>query len=232
MNSRVFALLALAGLAACDPTGNTDFSRPSANIRLANFVVDAPALSMTANGSAVHSGIGFGLLSAYQRLGVDDTVLVFTRSGDGIVAGTDSVLLVEDRRYSYYGLGTVAAYKPRLLVDDTLFAAAGGIKVRIIHGIGTRSTNELDFYASLPSDSLIDIAPLMPSLAYGAASPYLTADATFRRFRLTIAGLTTAILDTTLATAIADSSVVTLVASDTAGGGTPFRMVVVIDKAP
>lgn len=224
--------LALIGVASCDPTGNTDFSSAAANVRLVNLVTDVPALNLSADGVGIATGILFGVPSSYRSLRVNDSILVFTRQNDAAAVATDTVALVDDRRYTYYAIGAIADFRPRLVIDDTIFAAPGNFKVRIVNALGTHAASDLDFYASLPSDSLADILPTMASLGYGAASPYFATATTFRRFRLTLAGQTTAIFDTTLATAIADSSVVTLVASDKPGGGTPFRFLVLTDKAP
>ena len=101
----------------------------------------------------------------------------------------------------------------------------------MIHGVGAQSLQGLDFYLSRTTDSLVDLVPLAPSVAYGAQSAYLPADTAFRRLRLTLTGQTTVLIDTTFA-AIADSSVITLVASDKQGGGPPIRLQVVVDKAP
>ncbi|MEO6068834.1 MAG: DUF4397 domain-containing protein [Gemmatimonadales bacterium] len=231
MSLRRAALIALVALAACDPTGNVNITADAANVRLANFVVDATGLTSTVDGLAIHTNIAFGGVGSYQLISVDDSVIVIRQTSDGFLAATDTVLIVNGRHYTFYALGVLSSLRPRFTTDDTVFATAGNIKVRVIHGVGAQSFQGLDFYLSLTSDSLVDLVPLAPSVAYGAQSAYLPADTAFRRLRLTPTGQTTVLVDTTFA-AFADSSVITLVASDKQGGGPPIRLQVVIDKAP
>lgn len=226
------AVLAALALAACDPTGNTSISTSSVGVRLADFVVDAPALNLTTGGVLIHGNIAFGQLSGYKLVGVDDSVFVVRRTSDAFLVGTDTFHLIEGRKYTYYALGEVTGFKPRLAVDDTIFAVAGATKIRFIHGVGARALQALDFYVSLTSDSIVDISPLVPALAYGSASPYLSADTGFRRMRITLAGQTTAIFDTTFTTPSTDSAVVTIVATDKQGGGAPVRVQRVVDRTP
>jgi hypothetical protein len=171
-------------------------------------------------------------VSTYRSLSIDDTILVLSRHSDGAEIATDSVVLINGRQYSYYVMGDLGDVRPRLVTDDTTFATSGHIKLRIVNGVGTHAGTGLDFYASLPSDSIADITPQVPTLAFGAASPYIPTDTAFRRFRLALDGQTTAIFDTTLSAGIADSSVVTVVVSDKQGGGAPFRFLLQVDKAP
>jgi len=233
MTSR-YSLVVLAALAlgACNPTGNTNISSDAANVRLANFLADTPAVTLSVTGLPLHSNTPFGQPTIYKLVSTNDKELALTRTSDAFLIGADSVTLILGRHYTYYALGIAVAFKSRLAVDDTVFAPAGKVKVRFLHGIKGQATRGIDLYVSLPGDSLNVLTPLVPALAYGSVSPYISVDTSLTRVRLTIAGQTATIFDSTFAASVADSTVVTLVATDKVGGGAPVRLQVVVDKAP
>ena len=230
---RIVPALALLGVvAACDPTGNTDITFESAQVRVANLVSDAPSVTVTAGSFEVGSGVAFGTVSSGQLTDVNSREFISTRVSDNFVMGSDSVTMTTGRHYTFYVLGTSTQHKAKFAQDDTTFSAAGTFKLRFVHGSQTNALSGLDLYVSAPSDSLANIDPLVPSLAYAAASPYIPTDTTLRRIRVTLVGQTTTLLDTTLTSAFADSTNITLVVSDPSGGGTPMRLGIVVDKAP
>ena len=223
-------VLAALALGACDPTGNTNISSDAANVRLANFLVDIPTVTLSVTGQPLHINTSFGQPTTYKLVSTNEKQFVLTRTSDAFAIGADSVNLLLGRHYTYYALGTATAFKGKVTVDDTLFAAAGSVKVRFLHGVKAQSTKGIDLYVSLPGDSnLALLTPIVPSLAYGSAS---AVDTALTRVRLTLTGQTATIFDSTFATAAADSTVVTLVATDKTGGGAPVRLQVVVDKAP
>lgn len=224
-------VLAALALGACDPTGNTNISSDAANVRLANFLVDTPAVTLSARGLPLHINTPFGQPTIYKLVSTNEKELTLTRTSDAFAIGADSVNLILGRHYTYYALGIASAFKSKLAIDDTVFATAGNVKVRFLHGVRARLANGIDLYVSLPGDSLDLLTPIVPSLAYGSASPYIIVDTSLTRVRLTLTGQLTTIFDSTF-TASADSTVVTLVATDKTGGGAPVRLQVVVDKAP
>lgn len=230
---RIVPAIALLGLiGACDPTGNTNITSSSATVRVANLVSDAPTISVSAGGVNIASSVAFGTVSSGKLVSTEDREFISVRNSDNFVMGADSVLMTLGRRYTFYVLGTTSGHAAKFAQDDTTFGAAGNFKLRFVHGSQANALAGLDLYVSLASDSLADISPLVPSLAYGSASPYVTVDTSFKRIRVTLTGQTTALLDTTLSTAISDSTNLTLAVSDKQGGGTPMRLGIVVDKAP
>ena len=230
---RIVPCLALLGVvAACDPTGNTSITSESASIRVANLVSDAPSISVSASGSNAGSGVAFGAVSNARLVNIDDNAFVSTRTSDNFVMGTDTVIMTTGRHYTFYVLGTASQHAAKFAQDDTTFGTAGSFKLRFVHGSQTNSVSGLDLYVSGVSDTLANIDPVVPSLAYAAASPYIPTDTAKRRIRVTQVGQTTTLLDTTLTTAFADSTNITLVVSDKSGGGAPMRLGIVVDKAP
>lgn len=236
MTSRIhlLALTATLALGACDPTGNTNTPGSGANVRLANFLTDGTALTLSNGGAPIQTNIAFGTLGLYQQTDVGVQVMDVTRSSDGLAIGTDSLNLIEGRHYTFYALGTASAFKSKIVTDDTVLAAAGNFKVRLLHGIKAQAANGIDLYVSLPGDTgLALLTPIVPSLTYGSASAYVPVSTTLTRMRITVAGQTTAIFDTTFASAVPDGTVLTVVASDKLGGiPTPVRVQEVVDQAP
>jgi hypothetical protein len=233
MRSRSLSIgLAALALAGCDPTGNTNISFGAADLRFANFLTDSAVVTLSIGGLAIHSAVPFGEPTPYAAVAIDDQVLDFTRVSDGLAFGSDTVNFIDGRHYTFYALGIASAFKGKLATDDTVFAAAGQVKVRFLHGVKTQFSKGIDLYLSLPTDTLGLLTPIVPSLAYGSASAYVPVDTAFTRLRLTITGDTATVFDSTFAAAIPDSSVVTIVATDKVGGGAPVRVQVVVDKAP
>ena len=232
MNLRSTAILALAGLAACDPSGSVVNLPPTAKLRLVNFVTDAPSVTLTSGDRSVVSSLLFGQASTLRNIGALDTVLVVTRVGDGVEVGADTIIFVDDRQYTFYALGSVADFRARTVVDDTINAAAGSIKLRIVNGLATHAASDIDFYASAPGVGMAGLIPHTASLPFGGAGSYVATDTSLRRFRFTLEGDTVAVFDTTFVTPFPSTSVITVVVADKSGGGTPFKLLTLTDQAP
>lgn len=229
------SLLASAAIlltAACDPTGNVMPTAPSTQFRFVNTVSDATGLSVKKNGVAIVSGITFGSVSSFQSIGDEGNILVVARSSDDFLLGTDTLTAISGKHYTMFGLGTVGNFVSLIAADDTVFAAPGNFKVRFVHGVDGQSGFGLDLYVTAVGADISASTPAVASLQYGAVSPYIQNDTSFRRLRVTAAGSTTVILDTTFSGSFPDSQVVTVVASDKVNGGPPPKFTVVIDHAP
>jgi hypothetical protein len=224
------SILALAALAACDPTGNV-VTFDSSYVRYAAFVYDVGAgVNVSTGGVALTSGLTYGNLSPYKDVGIDTSVFTVTRSTDAFLLGSDTLDAAVNVKYTMYMLGTLAGFKSLIAVDDTVFADSGKVKLRFVHGVRTDSLFGFDLYITTPGADISGVTPNIASLTYGAASAYVQVDTAARRLRITHAGLKTIELDTTFAPMIADSQVITVVAADQPGGGRRFQRVV--DKAP
>ena len=217
---------------ACDPTGNVGPSAPSTKFRFTNTVADATGLTVKENGVSIVSGVTFGAVSSSQSISADSSILEIRRNSDDFLLGTDTLVAVSGKKYTMYGLGTVGNFISLILVDDTVFADSGAFKVRFVHGVDDQDGFGLDLYVTAPATDITSITPQVASLQYGAASNYFQNDTSFRRLRVTLAGQTTVLLDTTFSAFFPDSQVVTVVASDKANGGPPPKFTVVVDRAP
>jgi hypothetical protein len=229
------SLLASAAVllaAACDPTGNVQPAGPTASYRFVNAVADAGGLVVRKDGSVLVSGITFGSVSSRATVSADANILVVSRNSDDFLLGSDTLVATEGRKYTMFGLGTVSNFKSLIATDDTIFAPAGTFKVRFVHGVKDQSAFGLDLYVTATGTDISGVTPQVASLQYGAVSTYFQNDTSARRLRVTPAGTTTLLLDTTFAGTFADSQVVTVVASDKVNGGPPAKFTVVIDRAP
>ena len=232
MRRIVPAGLLLAALTSCDPTGNIPPGSPTADIRVANMVVDVPSIDVVANGGASINGTAFGTVATAQALSSTITSLETRNHSGGAVIGTKSVDPVTGRTYTFYAVGKVSAFDAVLAPDDTVSATDSTYRIRFVHGLGIRIGQGLDVYVTAPGTSLSGLAPSMTNVPFAAASSYVSADTGSRRVRVTVTGLTTIVFDTTFATHLADSTSFSFVLTDAVGGGAPATLHLVTDKAP
>ena len=224
------ALAALLGTAvACEGsttgllvTGATSGAR----VRLVNALTSSQALDFAVDGQVAASGIGFGSASPYvsltlashrlqaQASGTGTTLVDFTR--DLTTAGTFSLIPAP-------GLSQFGA----LFIADDPTPAAGQAKFRVVHVAA--APGAVSMYITSPTADLSSATPAVPTLAFGAASPYVAVAPGTYRIRITPAGNpSTTLLDTGNITVTA-GSVRTLLVTDAPGGGLPTTLSVITD---
>lgn len=229
---RIVPFLLAAVAVGCDPTGHGMPSTDNANVRLANFLVDAGGMSLATQGGTFINGVTFGTTSPYALLPDGQAIFSASQTSNGFLTTTDTVQVVKDRHYTFYLLGKLTSAAGRFPVDDSVLAAAGTYKVRFVHGVGTYSAFGLDFFADTDS-SLVGLTPTYSGLSYGTVGVYVPVDTGIRRLRIVKATTTTPVLlDTTFATPIPSGSVLTMVATNLQGGATPFLLTIVPDTIP
>src|SRR6478752_5684389 len=96
---------------ACDPTGIVQPPPPSAGYRFVNAVADASGLVVQRNGAVLVSGVTFGSVSSRTNVSPDSTILVVSRNSDAFLLGSDTLIGIEGRKYTMFGLGTVSNFK-------------------------------------------------------------------------------------------------------------------------
>lgn len=232
MRRIVTAGLLLTAVSACDPTGNIPPGANTANIRVANLVVDVPSIDVVSSGGARLNGVAFGVVADPETFNSTTTAFQTRNHSGGAVLGTEAVDLVTNRTYTFYALGQAAGFQAVLATDDTISATDSTYRIRFVHGLGLRVGQGLDVYVTAPATSLSGLAPSITNTPFGAASSYVAADTAFRRVRVTVTGLTTIVFDTTFATSLADSTSFSFVLTDVVGGGAPATLHLVTDKAP
>ena len=232
MRRIVTAGLLIASLASCDPTGNIPPGANTADVRVANLVVDVPSIDVVTSGGTSVNGTPFGVVADAEAINTLTTSLETRDHGDGTVLGTESVDLIPGRTYTFYALGKLGGFEAVLAADDTGPLSGSTYRLRFVHGLGQHLGQGLDVYLTAPGTSLTGLAPSISNTAFGAASAYVSADTAFRRVRVALTGLPTIVFDTTFATPLADSGSFSFVVTDAAGGGLPATLHLVTDRTP
>ncbi|HVX88364.1 MAG TPA: DUF4397 domain-containing protein [Gemmatimonadales bacterium] len=234
MRRNIFAAFAVAlALGACEGTGNLPPSSPTGRVKLVNMVTDAAGIDLRSEGITVVGPVTFGAASGYKRVAVDVGEVSINRTDNGNVLGLDTLALTVGRRYSLYGLGIQAQFRSVFVADDTLPPDSSSVKVRVVHGYRTLNASGLDVYATLPTDTLGAIPPIVGGIGYALASSYQTIDTGLVRFRVRESGgSVTDLVDTTLAVRLSPRGVYTVVATEGVGGNPPMVLRFVPDTIP
>lgn len=228
----LLASVAVLLTAACDPTGNVTPGGPVTALRFVHTVADATSLEVKQDGVPIYSGMGFGEVGTGVSVSADSNIFQISRSSDNFVLGSDTLVAVAGKKYTMFGMGTAGNFRSLIAIDDTIYADTGKFKLRFVHAVPDQSGFGLDLYITPVATDITGITPQVASLQYGAISSYFANDTSARRLRVTRAGQTTVILDTTFAASFPDSSIVTVIASDKLGGGPPPVFTLVVDRAP
>jgi hypothetical protein len=225
-----FAVAALVGGAiACEGTTTgllVTGATAGANVRLVNALTSSQALDFAVDGQVATSGIGFGAASPYvslslashrlqaQASGTGTTLVDFTR--DLTTAGSFSLIPAP-------GLSQFGA----LFIPDDPTPATGQTKLRLVHVAA--APGAISLYLTPPSADLSSATPAVPTLSFGAASPYVAVAPGTYRIRITPAGIpSTTLIDAGNVT-LSAGSVRTLLITDAPGGGLPTNLSIIAD---
>ena len=135
------ALCALAGLSAATSTASADTKGARGWIRLAHLSPDTPAvnvaLTSVSNSKAMVklSDIGYGNVSAYEKVPAGQYVASMTPAGGGANSApviTQSVTVKDNYAYTVAAVGTNANLKGVVLNDDLRPPSSGEAKVRLL----------------------------------------------------------------------------------------------------
>lgn len=223
--------IAAVAVLACEPGSGGFIPTDGGYVRFANFLVDAPNANFERDGFTVAPAVPFREVSPRNVQLPDSAIFTVRRTSDAFLVATDTFPFTVDRRYTIFALGEVTDGILRRAQDDTVPAAAGQIKVRFVHGVGTEPLTA-DFWITDTATVLAGETPNYSGLAYGTVSTYVVADTQLRRFRVTQNGLTTPYFDTTFATPFPSGHVLTFVMTNSAGGGATVRLTTLTDTMP
>ena len=132
---------------------------------------------------------------------------------------SDSTVLVE---------GLSASIAAVVLTDDNSDPASGKAKVRVVHAAPSAGT--VDVYIVAPGTDITTVSPTLPSVAYQAASAYLSVDPGTYEVVVTPAGNNTVKAIDVPNFTIEAGQIRSAVALDAPGGGAPFQLLVLSDK--
>jgi hypothetical protein len=219
--------LAAAAVACEGTTSGTIISGPTggARVRLMNALTSTPSLDFAVDGQVAATGITFGGASRYVSVGLGSHRLSAQATGTGTTLLDFTRDLTADGSFSLIpapGLSQFGA----LFIPDDLTPASGQAKVRLVHVAAAQSA--LSLYITTTSGDLSSATPIVPTLSFGAASPYVTVVPGSYRIRVTPVGVpSTIILD--IGATLGAGSVRTLLVTDAPSGGLPTNLSIIAD---
>jgi hypothetical protein len=148
-------------------------AQAGAYLRLAHLSPDTPQVDVTVSafgtpdGAQVVKGVGYGDVSAYQRIEVGTYTIAMRPAGadpntDPVISATLDA--VEGGAYTVAGLGAFADLALRVLNDDISLPAAGQARMRVVNAAPLAGVLSIHR----------DAAPVIENAAFGDASPYTT----------------------------------------------------------
>lgn len=151
-------------------------AQTGAFLRLAHLSPDTPQVDVTVSafgtpdGSQLIKGVGYGDVSAYQRI-TPGTYTIAMRPA-GADPATDPVIsatldAVDGRAYTVAGLGEFAKLSLRVLDDDISLPPAGQARMRVVNAAPLAGTLSIRR----------DATPVIENAAFGDASPYTVVPA-------------------------------------------------------
>jgi len=236
MRTRFAATIAVATLAVfgascgeANPTGGVAFtgSVNGANVRLINALTAAEALDFLVDGRVAASGTQFGAASPYIGVSADTVRL----QAEGSTSGTTLVDFTRDLStggsFSMIPAPGLSQFGALFIADDPS-PAVGQVKLRGINV--SAATGPVAVYVTSAADDISSATPVIPALAFGAVSSYLTLPPGTYRIRLTPVGNPSEILADAGNVVLGARSVRTLLVTDAPGGGLPTTLSVIVDN--
>ena len=222
--------IALATLAVACEGKTTGFliSGPTngVRVRLMNALISSTAIDFSVDGQVAASGIGFGAASPYVAVSAGSHRLTAQSSGTGTTLVDFTRDLTADGAYSLIPAPGLSQFGALFIPDDPT-PASGQAKIRVVHVAA--APGAISLYITSPTSDLSSATPAVPTLAFGAASPYVTVAPGTYRFRVTPAGTPSTVLLDTGNITVAAGSVRTLLVTDAPGGGLPTTLSIVAD---
>ena len=221
--------LAILALAACEgKTTGFLISGPTngVRVRLMNALTSSTAIDFAVDGQVAASGIGFGAASPYVAVSAGSHRLTAQSSGTGTTLVDFTRDLTADGAYSLIPAPGLSQFGALFIPDDPT-PASGQAKIRVVHVAAAPGT--ISLYITSPTSDLSSATPAVPTLSFGAASPYVTVAPGTYRFRVTPAGTPSTVLLDTGNITVAAGSVRTLLVTDAPGGGLPTTLSIVAD---
>jgi hypothetical protein len=179
----------------------------NAMVRVIHASPDAPNVDVWVDGTKVLTDVPFKAVSGYLSVPAGAHNVQVTPTGTTTAVIDANLTLAAGTAYTVAAINPVASIAPVVLTDD-LTTVAGKAKLRVFH-------------ASSNAPASVDVAlaggaVLVPGLAYGTASGYLTVDPGSYDLEVRAAGSSTAAL--TLTATLAAGQNVTAIAFDQGEG--------------
>jgi len=227
--TRTAIALAAASMIAvgCDDDTTTAPVTPSeARVRVMHGSPNAPAVDVLVDGQPVLTGVAYPQNSSYLVVPAGARNLQVRVAGTSTVVIDETTTLQANSDYTVIASGLVVSIQAWVLADDNSPPGPGMTKVRLVHN--APSAPEVDIYVTAPGADLNAATPVLTSVPFAAASPYLEVAAGTYQVRICPAGTKTVAIDSG-ALALAAGQIRTAIAIDAPGGGTPFGAVLLAD---
>lgn len=207
-------LLGAMGLALTAAFVTPAAAANDAMVRVIHASPDAPNVDVWLDGTMVLSDVPYEAVSAYLPVPAGDHNVKVTPTGSTTPVIDADVTLTAGTAYTIAAINPVASIAAAVLVDDRT-TVDGKAKLRVFH-------------ASSNAPAAVDVAlvggsVLVPGLAYGTASDYLTVDPGTYDLEIRAAGDTAAAL--TLSATLSAGQNVTAIAFDDGDGVTVITTV-------
>lgn len=206
-----------------------DASAP-ARLRVVHASADAPPVDVIANDSVtLVSALSFPLATGFLDVEPAAYNVKVTASGNpGAIVIDEDLSLEAGVTYDVLAIGPLAAIEPLVATDDFRRVATEA-KVRVMHASPT--AQDVDVYITAPGEAIDDATPVLPGLAFGDNTGFLSLDAGDYDVTITPAGSKAPALGP-LTISVAPGGLYTAIARDPAGGGAPPELTLLDDFAP
>jgi hypothetical protein len=218
-----------AGAVACEGRTSgflTTGPTAGARVRVLNALTSAPSVDFLVDGQVAASTIPFGGASSYSSLPFGSHRLQIRASATGTSLIDFSRDLTSEGAFSLVpapGLGQSGA----LFIPDDPTPVAAQARFRVVHVAA--APGPVAVYITSPTADLPSTTPVIQTLAFGAASAYVSLPPGTYRVRITpLTSPGTVLLDTG-GVIVGGGAVRTLLLTDAPGGGLPPNLSIVSD---
>ncbi len=198
------AVIALPlALAGCKINTINSFNASPAQIRVANFLPDAPAIAVSVDGTQAWNGVKFEAVTAYQPFTAD------VHDFGVRIDGTPSDLIITpfniagQQNYTLVPFGTISFPAQLMLPDVVQDTGNGTASVRFV--LVAAGQSAVDIYVTAPDVLIDNINPTISFLGYGNSGGYTSFPEGSYRTRMTVAGTKAIIYDSGVYTLAAHS---------------------------
>jgi hypothetical protein len=191
-----------------------------------NALTSSASLDLLVDGQSAATGVPFGSASVYASTTEGSHQLQARASGSGTTL-VDFTRSLTNGSFSFIpapGLGQSGA----LFLTDDPTATAGQSRLRVVHVAA--APGPISVYVTASTTDLTTATPVVPNLAFGSASAYVSVNEGTYRIRVTRAGSPGEVLVDLASATLGGGSVRTLLVTDASGGGLPPVLSIISDN--
>ena len=224
---KLFALLGLVALGACDDDDDGSGPAPEGRVRVVQGIANVAAADVLLDGTAIKEDLAFKAADGYRVVGTGARAVKVRKADAAADIVTVNQAVQAGRDYTIIAYGTEAQGKSIALVDDNTAPAANKAELRVVHAANGQAN--VDVYVVKNAGDLAAATAKATNLAAGNATAYLEVDADTYLVILTGVGNKTAVL-TVQNVDLTNGKIRTVVALEKAGGGVPLEGIKLDDR--